>query len=925
MPTKLKALTCACAALFAASVLVLALPQRAAGQDVDDPPSRVARLSYMQGSVSFQPAGESDWVLATLNRPLTTGDKLWVDSGSRAELHMGLSAIRLGSNTGFSFLNLDDRTMQIQLSAGTLYIRVRHLGRDDNFEVDTPNQAFSLMRPGRYRIDASEDGLSTMVAVRDGQGEASGADRTYTVESGHRATLTGGDSLNADIDRINGRDRDDFDEWCEARDRRDERSRSMRYVSPELVGYEDLDDNGVWRHDFEYGDIWVPTAIPAGWAPYRYGHWAWISPWGWTWVDDAAWGYAPFHYGRWVYTRRTWAWVPGPVGVTPVYAPALVAFVGTPHFSVSVGIGEAAAVGWFPLGPREVYVPSYQVSREYVNRVNVSNTTVNSTTVTNVYNTTVINNVNSTHVTQINYVNRTAPGGVTAVPEGTFRSAQPVARAAVTVNEREMRDAPVVTRAEVAPTRNSVMGASENRGRTGAAPPARFERPVVAKTAPPPPPVSFERQASALATHPGRPLAHSEVETLRPVNMESAHPMVKQTPAREQETDRNRQDVNRPDKGRSIGEPGANAGRPNGQPANDRSGAFGNRPVNATPAEIPSQNTPRNDRPLSAQPEYRGRQGNQPDAQPDFQPGNGPSGNGPKGNVQPAKGQPAYAQPAREPAQPVNTSTAPSNIPPRNDRPVSAQPDYRGRPGNQPDAQPGFQPGNGRQGNGQPRYEQPNNQSTGGQPAGGQPAQSVSPATGPANMPSRNDRPGSAQPEYRPLSNRPPSEQSNYQPPAGQTSAQPSVQPSNRPTQQPNAQPVPPANNRFSNTQPNYQPPSPGNRPNPGAAPSAPSVQPRVEPPPSAPANRPVNVPAASAPAPEPRRNAAPNPPPPPPPPAAAPRPAPPTAAPPAPAPPAPTRNESPAAGRAPSAPPQPANKGGNAPGHDNKDDKKKN
>jgi len=823
MPTRLKALTCACAVLCVASLLVLALPQRAAAQDGDDPPSRVARLSYMQGSVSFQPAGESDWVLATLNRPLTTGDKLWIDDGSRAELHVGSAAIRLGSMTGFSFLNLDDRTVQIQLSAGTVYIRVRHLDRDDNFEVDTPNQAFSITRTGRYRVDASEDGNSTWVAVYDGEGESSGADRTYTVESGQIATLTGTDSLDADINKISGRDHDDFDEWCETRDRRDERSRSARYVSPELVGYEDLDDNGVWRHDFEYGDVWVPTKVSADWAPYRYGHWSWISPWGWTWVDDAAWGYAPFHYGRWVYTRRAWAWIPGPLGVAPVYAPALVAFVGTPHFSVAIGIGQTAAVGWFPLGPREVYVPSYQVSREYVNRVNVSNTTVNSAVVTNVYNTTVINNVNNTRVTQINYVNRSAPGGVTAVPEGTFRGSQPVGRAAVTVNERELRGSPVIMRAEVAPTRNSVLGDSENRGRRPAMPPGLIERPVVARRTPPPPPVSFERQASALAAHPGRPLAHNEVETLRPVNAESAHPMIRQAPARQSEIpDKNRPDKDRADRDRIVGEPAAKGGRPNGQPGNGRSEGFGNRQPNSTPAEVTPTNMPRNDRPASAQPENRRRFGNRPDAQPGYQP---------------TKGQPGYAQPAKEPAEPVNPTTAPADMP-RNDRPASAQPENRGRFGNRPDAQPSYRPGNS-----QARDQQPN-----------APAQSVNPAP-PLNTPSRNDQPAPTQPENRGRFGNRPDAQPNYRP----GNSQPRDQ-----------QPNPPA-------QPEYRPLS--NRPSTSAPPREMPSAPQA---PNAIANRPVNTPAASAPAPEPRR-AAPSPPPPPPP-AAAPRPAPPAAAPPAPA-----------------------------------------
>ena len=811
MPVKLKAFTCACAVLFATSVLVLTLPQRAAGQDVDDPPGRVARLSYMQGSVSFQPAGESDWVLAVINRPLTTGDRLWVDSDSRAELHIGSAAIHLGANTGFSFLNLDDRIVQIQLSAGTLNIHVRHLERDDNFEVDTPNQAFSLTRPGRYRIDASEDGNHTVVTVREGQGEASGGDRTYTVESGQRATLSGTDSLDADIDRIGGRDRDDFEEWCETRDRRDEHSRSTKYVSPDLVGYEDLDDNGVWRHDFEYGDIWVPTAIPAGWAPYRFGHWAWVSPWGWTWVDDAAWGYAPFHYGRWVYTRHAWGWVPGPIGVAPVYAPALVAFVGTPHFTV--GIGEGAAVGWFPLGPREVYVPSYQVSREYVNRVNVTNTTVNSTTVTNVYNTTTINNVNSTQVTKINYVNKTAPGALTAVPEGTFRTAQPVARAAVTVNERQLAAAPVIMRAEVAPTTNSVLGASESKVRMAAPPQAIVERPVVAKTAPPPPPVSFARQESALAAHPGRPLAHSEVETLRPAKVESAHPMVRQAPAREQEKDVDRR----------AGEPGANASHPNGQSANRASKSLGDRPANATPAEVPSQNMLRNDRPASAQPENRSRPSNQSDLRPSYQP---------------TKGQHASPQPAGEPAQSVNPVAAPSNMPARNDRPVSAHPKYRSPSNNQPNAQP------------------------------------------------------------------------SYRPATGQPPVQPSLQPINGSGQQPNTAPPAASNNRSSNSQPNYQPPSPDNRPNPAPPPRELPSNRQMS---SAPSNHSVNVPAASVPAPEPPRSAAPNPPPAPPS-AATPRSAAPSAG-----------NNSPIAGKTPHPTPAPANKGGNTPPHDNKDDKKNN
>lgn len=211
MLTKTTALGCACATLCAALLITIALPRQAAAADRDDPPGRVARLSYLRGAVSFQPAGTSDWVTATVNRPMTTGDKLWADADSRAELHIGSAAIRLNSNTGFSFLDLDDHTVQIQLSAGTLSIRVRRLGRDEVLEVDTPNQAFSILRPGQYRLQAGEDGASTLVEVREGKGEASGNGRTYTIESRERASLTGSDTLSADIDKMDRRERDEFD------------------------------------------------------------------------------------------------------------------------------------------------------------------------------------------------------------------------------------------------------------------------------------------------------------------------------------------------------------------------------------------------------------------------------------------------------------------------------------------------------------------------------------------------------------------------------------------------------------------------------------------------------------------------------------------------------------------------------------------
>ena len=579
-------------ALLAATVLMLTFASVASADD--DPPGRVARIRYLQGSVSFQPAGESDWVSAVTNRPMTTGDQLWADAGSRAEVQIGSAIIRVDANTGFSFLNLDDRTVQIQLTEGTLNLRVQRLGRDEVFEVDTPNQAFSVTRPGQYRVEAGTDGNSSMVIVRQGQGEVTGGGRTYDVQSGQSGTFTGTDSVDGYVSAAG--DPDDFDNWGQSRDRQYDGSQSARYVSHDVVGYEDLDNNGTWRSDPTYGSVWTPTSVQAGWAPYHNGHWVWIAPWGWTWVDDAPWGYAPFHYGRWVSIRGNWGWVPGPMNDQPVYAPALVAFIGGANFGVAVSVGGGGYgggdVGWFPLGPREVYVPGYNTSRGYVDRVNTSNTNVSNTTITNVYNNQVTNN-NSNNVT---YVNRAVPGAVTAVPQNAFRSSAPVARAAVPVNEKQIAAAPVVSRAVVAPSRDSVLGTSAPTANRVARPPeAVVNRPVVAKTTPPPPPVPFARQQQELAKHPGQPLAVHEVQSLRPANAAAAQPLVKQAPPGKPATLSTSRPVNPP----AVGNSRQPANQPPQTVPTNRPGnapvanAPANRPPNAPP-NVPVANVPAN-------------------------------------------------------------------------------------------------------------------------------------------------------------------------------------------------------------------------------------------------------------------------------------------------------------------------------------------
>ncbi len=463
-----------------------------------DPPTRVARLSLAEGSVSLEPAGAQEWATADVNRPLTTGDKLWTDQNSRAELDTGPAAIRLDSSTGFSFLNLDDHTTQMQVTAGTLIVRVRAMDQNDNFEIDTPNLALSLMQPGQYRVEVNDAGDTTVVEVSQGDAQAAGDGQGYPIHAQQKATFIGTQQLSSVISSLGAPD--DFDDWSLSRDRQIQGAQSQQYVSTDAPGYADLDSNGTWQDTPDYGYVWTPTTVAVGWAPYRFGHWAWIAPWGWTWIDDASWGFAPFHYGRWVTWRGAWSWVPGPRRVRPVYAPALVVWVGAPAVTVAVGAG----VGWFPLGPREVYIPSYRTSPRYINLVNVTNTViVNKTYITNVY---------ENRVPNITYINRNVRGAVTAVPRGAFSSAQPVARNLIPNADLSTWSARPVAPA-IVPTRASLVGAAGVSVRRP--PPGVMGRQVVVRAQPPRPPVPFDRQLEAIRANGGRPLGRAELARLQ--------------------------------------------------------------------------------------------------------------------------------------------------------------------------------------------------------------------------------------------------------------------------------------------------------------------------------------------------------------------------------------------------------------------------
>jgi hypothetical protein len=447
---------------------LLALPVWAA--DAVDPPDRVGRLSEVDGKVWIFAADINEWIPAVRNRPVTSGDRLSTEADGRAEVRIGSSVLRIAPNTELDVQQLDDVRISLQLQSGSVTARLRTQEAATEFSLVTQEGRFRTDAAGNYRFDrigeishatalsgqAAYEGDGTALAVMQGQHVEFWMERGVAQYS------------------ISNPQRDDFGTWVAARDASEERGVSTRYVSPEMTGVEDLDRYGAWEQTTEYGAIWTPRVVVSGWAPYRMGHWAWVSPWGWTWVDDAPWGFAPFHYGRWVHYRNNWCWAPGRYVARPVYAPALVAWVGGSHGSVSISVGRSPTVGWFPLAPREIYVPGYRVSPRYVRNVNVTH-------VTNITNVNTIINNPTQYMAEARYVNRGLPRAVTVVPSTVIERRQPVAPAITRVNDQVMREMVYERPRAVAPVK------APPRWEKGIRPPAadpRTARPGYAPTRP---------------------------------------------------------------------------------------------------------------------------------------------------------------------------------------------------------------------------------------------------------------------------------------------------------------------------------------------------------------------------------------------------------------------------------------------------------
>ena len=389
----------------------------AQGVNPDEPPLIAGRVALAEGDAQIWRVEEDtsgQWDRAVVNDVVTVGTGLYTGASGRYEVRVGPNSYRLGENSRGGFGQLDYTNSVFNLEYGTVNVRLARPEHGETSAVTVAGVRLELVAPGRYRIDAADRGPMRLT-VFEGHATLAAPTTSTGVAAGQALVVNpGGSGLNYEQPITTA-----FDEWALSRDQRYTQVRSAQYVSPYMTGYEELDAYGDWTTDATYGAVWYPRVVPVGWAPYRYGQWRWVRPWGWTWVDTSPWGYAPFHYGRWVMVGPRWCWVPGGYVRRPVWAPALVGFVGGSGINVAVNVG-GPVVGWYPLAPWHRYEPHYRHNPTYVTVINQ----------------TVINNPPRGVPRTINQ----GPGA-TVVPGPRFR--EPINRVALPVHPRPEQLQPV--------------------------------------------------------------------------------------------------------------------------------------------------------------------------------------------------------------------------------------------------------------------------------------------------------------------------------------------------------------------------------------------------------------------------------------------------------------------------------------------------
>ncbi len=335
--------------------------------NIATPPGRVGRVSLVSGKVDYRGPGDAQWSPASINDPVAVGVALRTAMQTRAEIRIGADTIDLAEGTEIAIVRLDRLVAEIAVRQGRIDLDIRHFDPGETVQIDTSFGGVWLQQRGRYDVDIGGAGATAWIAAFTGAARFAGRAGDIPIRAGERIVFGTAAPLKAVSETASS---DEFAEWCGGRAVDDSRLAAPYFLSREITGYPELDAAGSWQVSKKFGPVWTPKAPPGDWQPYRNGHWRWFPPWGWSWVDSEPWGFATSHYGRWLFADNKWSWMPGKWTANPVWAPAVVRFLGTPGVGLSYADGRGPAIAWFPLAPEEVYWPGYTHDLEYIRTIN---------------------------------------------------------------------------------------------------------------------------------------------------------------------------------------------------------------------------------------------------------------------------------------------------------------------------------------------------------------------------------------------------------------------------------------------------------------------------------------------------------------------------------------------------------------------------